>query len=76
MTLKKQLLSKIQKINDVHVLEHLSKYVENLNKKTEHHSKESNFEAVMSMAGTIDDNEAVEMTQIINEEFNKIEGEW
>lgn len=36
----------------------------------------SNKTAVLELAGTIDDAEAMEVTGIIDEEFNKIEGGW
>ncbi|MCF0062907.1 hypothetical protein MUK70_07970 [Dyadobacter chenwenxiniae] len=35
-----------------------------------------NVERVLSHAGTIDNSAAVEVTQIINDEFGKIDGEW
>jgi hypothetical protein len=36
----------------------------------------SNKESVMSFAGVISDTEAEEMINIVQEEFNDIEGEW
>ncbi|MCE7072857.1 hypothetical protein LZG74_21260 [Dyadobacter sp. CY327] len=35
-----------------------------------------NVERVLSHAGTVDDSAANEVTQIINAEFGKIDGEW
>lgn len=35
-----------------------------------------NVEDVLAFAGTIDDTDAVEITQIIQEEFSKIDGDW
>lgn len=35
-----------------------------------------NVDKVLAHAGDIDDEAAQEVTQIINEEFNKIDGEW
>ncbi|TLV02260.1 hypothetical protein [Dyadobacter luticola] len=36
----------------------------------------SNVDQVLSHAGTIDNDAAREITQIINDEFGKIDGEW
>ncbi|WP_184176110.1 hypothetical protein [Rhabdobacter roseus] len=38
--------------------------------------RKSNVDEVLALAGTIDNEDTQEITQIINEEFNKIDGDW
>ncbi|MDZ4822502.1 MAG: hypothetical protein SH856_03490 [Flavobacteriales bacterium] len=61
-------------IRDKSDLEKLLKYVKRL--KTGKTKSRGNMNAAMKSFGTIDDQSALEMKQIVDREFNHIEGEW
>lgn len=74
MTIQKQLLLDIQKIEDFSLLNQLYHYVQ-LMKKTSMPQRE-NKSAVLEFAGKIDDVEAEELKLCIETEFSALEGEW
>lgn len=74
MTIQKQLLLDIQKIEDFSLLNQLYHYVQ-LMKKTSTPERE-NKSAVLEFAGKIDKDEAEELKLSIETEFSALEGEW
>lgn len=74
MTIQKQLLLDIQKIEDFSLLNQLYHYVQ-LMKKTSMPQRE-NKSAVLEFAGKIDKDEAEELKLSIETEFSALEGEW
>jgi hypothetical protein len=74
MILREQIIKDINTIADLQLLNQLFDYLQvmkrNVNKVT------PNRETVLQLAGSITDEEAAEMHQIISSEFNQLEGEW
>lgn len=74
MTIQKQLLLDIQKIEDSLLLNQLYQYLQLMKKITI--APPANTEAVLQFAGRIGDVEAQELMLCIENEFSTIEGEW
>ncbi|MBK9460871.1 MAG: hypothetical protein KA783_04170 [Chitinophagales bacterium] len=74
MLLQQQILHDIQSLTDPVVLNQLYGYVSSLKKANE--QQKSNTLAVLQFLGTINNQEAAEISTCIDLEFNKIEGEW
>ena len=73
MAIKEQIIRDIREIQNPQALNQLFDYVQNIKKESPHIT---NLEAVLQFAGIIGDQEAESLRQIINSEFDKIEGEW
>lgn len=74
MNVKEKLIADINNIEDLHLLNQLLELLKSLNIST---SKSiSNVEKVLAFAGTLTNEEAYNLQNMINEEFNKIEGDW
>ncbi|WP_353484455.1 hypothetical protein [Haliscomenobacter sp.] len=74
MTIQKQLLLDIQKIEDYSLLNQLYHYVQLMKKIST--PQQENKSAVLEFAGKIDDVEAEELKLCIETEFSVLEGEW
>ena len=74
MILKEQILKDIEKIGNPQFLNQIFEYLQLMKKSIPIDSL--NREAVMRFAGSIDDEEARLMKQLIEDEFSNIEGEW
>ncbi|AEE51803.1 hypothetical protein [Haliscomenobacter hydrossis] len=74
MTIQKQLLLDIQKIEDSLLLNQLYQYVQLMKKITV--ASPSNTSTVLQYAGKVEDAEANELMLCIENEFSAIEGEW
>lgn len=72
--LRNTILRDIRKIDNPAVLNQLFEYLQLLKKNT--NSQRGNTAAVLRFAGSIGNAEAKEMKQIIEREFNTIEGEY
>jgi hypothetical protein len=70
LAIKQQLISEIQEIANPIVLVQLFEVWQHLKKSTLPHSP------ILSYAGCLEDEEAEEMRQLIQSEFQHIEGEW
>lgn len=74
MTIQKQLLLDIQKIEDFSLLQQLYQYVQLIKKMST--APKENKSVVLEFAGKIDNVEAEELKLCIGTEFSRIEGEW
>jgi hypothetical protein len=70
LSVKEQLISEIQEMANPIVLVQLFEFWQLLKKNTIPHSP------ILSYAGCLEDEEAEEMRQLIQSEFQHIEGEW
>jgi hypothetical protein len=74
MILKDHIIRDIHSITDLALLNQLFEYVQVIKRTgTNIHP---NREDVLALAGSISDEEAAEVRQIIRDEFNQTEGEW
>jgi len=72
MTVKQQLMAEIERIENPIILVNLFEIMQ-LITQTPQKSKNN---LILKFAGCLNDNDAQEMKAIINNEFNKVEGEW
>ena len=75
MTLKDEILVDITAIKSPNLLNQIYEFIQ-LVKKNSTVSEVGNRDEVLSLAGLLSDADAEEITATINNEFNKIEGEW
>lgn len=75
MTLKDKILTDLTSIKNPSLLNQIFEFMQFLNESNSV-SQESNKGVVLSFAGVISDNDADEISSMINDEFNNIEGEW
>lgn len=74
MTIQKQLLLDIQKIEDSLLLNQLYQYLQLMKKMTV--IPPANTAAVLQFAGKVSTDEAQELMSCVESEFSTIEGEW
>lgn len=74
MILKEQILQDVNRIGNHQILNQLYYYLQSIKKLVP--QEKANKDTILSFAGLLSDEEAKELTKIINSEFNKIEGEW
>lgn len=74
MSIREQILSDIQAIQHPQLLHQIYDYLQII-KKTDANLT-ANRNSVLEYVGIINDADATEMLQIIDAEFNQIEGEW
>lgn len=72
--LKEKIILKIEQVDSPEILEQILQFITSIQVHIE--EPEQNAEAIMSLAGTISDEDAKEVMKIIDDEFNHIEGEW
>lgn len=72
--LKDRIIRDIESLSNPHLLGQLFEFIRMLRKNSR--KQKSNRKAVLSLAGSIKDADALEMQNLIDEEFNSIEGEW
>lgn len=73
MTLQQNIIREIQTIEDLNALFEIQNFLQNLQKIR---FQKPNTAAVLQFAGSISDEEAKEMKECIDSEFNNIEAEW
>lgn len=73
LQIRSQILSSLESVSNPQILMEVLDFVKKI-KAFDNYP--SNKESVMSFAGVISDTEAEEMINIVQEEFNDIEGEW
>lgn len=74
MTIKDQILNDLREIQNLRILYQILEYVRLLRKHIE--EERGNIESVLAYAGVLTDEDAEEIRQDIENQFNKIEGEW
>jgi anionic cell wall polymer biosynthesis LytR-Cps2A-Psr (LCP) family protein len=74
MTVKQQLIAEIESIDNPTTLSQLFEVLQLVNQNIQTQTKRKN--PVMQFAGCLDNDDAQAMRTTINNEFNKIEGEW
>ncbi len=74
MILRDQIIKDVNTIADLQLLNQLFEYVQVIKRTVT--KVTSNRENVLKFAGSIDNEEAKQVRQAINDEFNQIEGEW
>ncbi len=72
--LKNRIIRDIESLSSPHLLGQLFEFMRILRKSSR--KQKSNRKAVLSLAGSINDEDALEMQSFIDQEFNSIEGEW
>ena len=72
MTLQESILREVRELDDPEQLRQLSEYLNGLKKQP----FKSNKEEIMQLAGLLSNEEAEQLKRIIDQEFNRIEGEW
>jgi hypothetical protein len=74
MILKEQIIKDVNTIADLQLLNQLFEYVQVIKRTVG--KVTSNRKNVLQFAGSIDDEEAKQVRQVIDNEFNQLEGEW
>ena len=74
MTIRERLSKDINRIQNPILLNRILEFIQLISPKNS--SDKGNVNQLMKYAGSLPDEDANEMKKIINEEFNKIEGEW
>lgn len=74
MTIKDQILNDLREIQNLRILYQILEYVRLLRKHIE--EERGNIESVLAYAGVLTDEDAEEIRQDIENQFNEIEGEW
>ena len=72
--LKTHIISEIQSINSPTILGKLLDFLSVL--KQSRTKPQANGKSVLALAGTLSNQDAMELENLIHEEFNEIEGEW
>ena len=76
MTVREQIIKAVATTEDSQLLLDTLQFLRRRAQPEPAHSSTGSYEAFMRLRGTLSDEEAQEMTDIINREFNTIEGEW
>lgn len=74
MTIRERLSKDINRIQNPILLNRILEFIHLISPKNS--SSKGNVNQLMKYAGSLPDEDAKEMRKIIDEEFNKIEGEW
>lgn len=72
MSIKEQILKAIIDMDDQRQLNELLEYLQKLNSEGD----KSNVKRIMAFTGRLSDEEAKRLHDSLDDEFNKIEGEW
>ena len=75
MTLKDKILVDLNDIENPSLLSEIFDFIQKV-KEDSSAFEEGNKDKVLKFAGEINDDDAIEITSIINSEFNQIEGDW
>lgn len=76
MTVREQIIKAVANTEDPQLLQELLAFLDAREKQDPNRPPRGSYEAIRRHIGTISDEDAKEMTDIINREFNNIEGEW
>ena len=75
MTVREQIIKTVVTTEDSRLLQEVLTFLQS-RQRDSHRPRRGSYEAFMQYAGTISEEDAKEMTDIVNREFNNIEGEW
>ena len=73
MTIKEKIVLDIEEMENPSLLNQIQEFITLIKRSVPKHNK--NIEEVLSFSGVISDAEALELHNIIDQEFNKIEGD-
>ena len=76
MTVREQIIKEIATTGDSQLLLDVLQFLQRRGQSEPNQPRKGSYEAFMRLRGTLSDEEAQEMTDVINREFNTIEGEW
>ena len=76
MTVREQIIKAVATTEDSQLLRELLEFLQHRSQLNADRPRRGSYEAFMRLRGTLSDEDAQEMTDIINREFNTIEGEW
>lgn len=74
MTIKDQILVDLGKIRNLRILYQILEYIRLLRKNIGEGKR--NIDEVLACAGSLSKEDAIEIQQDLNNQFNEIEGEW
>lgn len=75
MLLTNEIIKEIREIKNKEILQNLLAIIKRM-KKNEHATEFGNIEEIRKFYGSISVEEANQITSIVDEEFNNIEGDW
>lgn len=75
MTVREEIIKTVANTEDSQLLRELLAFLES-RKRDPNQPARGSYEAIIRHKGTLSKEDADEMTDIINREFNNIEGEW
>ncbi|MEL6193854.1 MAG: hypothetical protein AAFR66_17460 [Bacteroidota bacterium] len=76
LNLREKILSELKTVDNPRLLGQIFDFLQILKQNGSNSPSGSNRESVIALAGSIPKQDGLEMQQIIDQEFNKIEGEW
>ncbi len=76
MTVREQIIKEVATTEDSQLLLDTLQFLQRRTQPEQDQPRKGSYEAFSRLRGTLSDQEAQEMTDIINREFNTIEGEW
>ena len=76
MTIREQIIKEVATTEDTQLLREGLEFLHQRNQQDPNRPPRGSYEAFMRLQGTLSDEDAQEMTDIINREFNNIEGKW
>ena len=76
MTVREQIIKEVVTTEDSQLLQDVLHFLQRRARPGVEEPRKGSYEAFMRYRGTLSDEDAEEMMDIINREFNTIEGEW
>ena len=76
MTVREEIIRTVATTEDSQLLFELLEFLHNRSSQERNRPARGSYEAIARHRGTLSKEDANEMTNIINREFNNIEGEW
>ena len=76
MTVREQIIKEVVTTDDSQLLQEVLDLLASRLHRDANQPRRGSYEAFMMFQGTVNDADAQEMRDIINREFNTIEGEW
>ena len=74
MTIKEKIVLDIEEMENPSLLNQIQEFITLIKRNVPQNNK--NIEEVLSFSGVISDTEALELHNIVDQEFNNIEGDW
>ena len=76
MTIREQIIKEVVTTDDSQLLQEILSFLQERQQTHSTHPPRGSYEAFMRHQGVLNDEDAQEMREIIDREFNTIEGEW